>query len=700
MTSRTINGMIKFQKSLNGMGLLSEVLYAGNNLADVNSPLQARLNLGLIGTINTGTSGYLHITSPFDGTSSEVISLDASSNAIANTIIACDSNGNVNLGNYSLFTTNINATNTIFSTNLAVTGNSQTNTLYAFSNITSGNTIECKSLKSYDSIDISNNISAYSLEVSNVINCQDMLASNSIQCTYLQSDIGILSPEMDCTSILNANVINVSNTLSATTISCNSINSNVINVSNTLSATIISCNNMNVSTNLKCTLINASFGNVSSLNSTTLNATTIRVTNIAVTGVISTFSLTNNGYSFDLNNKSLLNVKGIICSSNINGTGANLSNTLNCTNFTPYVAGNNINFNNNNVANINNLTCTYLSTTNANCNSINTVTGTYSGTLYCSTFDSPSSNLPVQTGAVYDIGFNTNNLKNISNVACTNVLCNTVNATSVSTNTVTATSGTYSGTMYCSLFDWPSNTGTTSTDISKNLNNFIDFNGNSVTNIGSLGINASTLCGPIHTTSIGGYIPNFSPLYVSSDLTINSGWKLTGNASGSSNLNASNISSGVIPVARLLTQLQCRVLYTPPQNTTASYIANIQPYISYVVAVNARTYRFGVSYKYRTGDTNVMLEAASIYNYGTDKTMTTTVYIEIYAVNGIYPLQASSIAVVGTIDTPQYNITLPVSMLTTLVDNTIYWIALSDITSNNSTHSYIINLPLVTVYYI
>ena len=37
MTSRTINGMIKFQKSLNGMGLLSEVLYAGNNLADVNS---------------------------------------------------------------------------------------------------------------------------------------------------------------------------------------------------------------------------------------------------------------------------------------------------------------------------------------------------------------------------------------------------------------------------------------------------------------------------------------------------------------------------------------------------------------------------------------------------------------------------------------------------------------------------------------
>ena len=95
-----------------------------------------------------------------------------------------------------------------------------------------------------------------------------------------------------------------------------------------------------------------------------------------------------------------------------------------------------------------------------------------------------------------------------------------------------------------------------------------------------------------------------------------------------------------------------------------------------------------------------MLEAASIYNYGTDKTMITTVYIEIYAVNGIYPLQASSVAVLGYDSTPQYNITLPISMLTTLVDNTIYWIALSDITSNNSTHSYVINLPLVTVYYI
>ena len=100
MTQRSLNGVIKMQRNLNGEGILSNVLLAGNNLSDLTNKATARVNLGVSGTLTGGSftaegSSYIAITNAFDGTTNEIISVIASTSAIPSTICAYDASGNI-----------------------------------------------------------------------------------------------------------------------------------------------------------------------------------------------------------------------------------------------------------------------------------------------------------------------------------------------------------------------------------------------------------------------------------------------------------------------------------------------------------------------------------------------------------------------------------------------------------------------------
>ena len=98
MTQRSLNGTFKLQRSLTGTGILTSVLYGANNLSDVASATQARINLGLTGTlgINTNSTNYISISNPFGSTTNETLTVNATTNATANSLVAYDTNGYLN----------------------------------------------------------------------------------------------------------------------------------------------------------------------------------------------------------------------------------------------------------------------------------------------------------------------------------------------------------------------------------------------------------------------------------------------------------------------------------------------------------------------------------------------------------------------------------------------------------------------------
>ena len=92
-SQRSLNGNYKMQRSLNGDGIMSSVLFAANNLSDVKNASLARQNLGLIGNVQVGN--YLTITNPYDGTSNQTINANGSTNSIPNSLVAYDGDGNI-----------------------------------------------------------------------------------------------------------------------------------------------------------------------------------------------------------------------------------------------------------------------------------------------------------------------------------------------------------------------------------------------------------------------------------------------------------------------------------------------------------------------------------------------------------------------------------------------------------------------------
>jgi hypothetical protein len=97
MTQRSLNGTFKLQRSLTGTGILTSVLYGANNLSDVASATQARINLGIIGQldISSNSTQYLTASNPFGSTANEYLSINATTNASPNSLVAYDISGNI-----------------------------------------------------------------------------------------------------------------------------------------------------------------------------------------------------------------------------------------------------------------------------------------------------------------------------------------------------------------------------------------------------------------------------------------------------------------------------------------------------------------------------------------------------------------------------------------------------------------------------
>ena len=106
MTQRSLNGTFKLQRSLTGTGILTSVLYGANNLSDVQSTVQARLNLGITGQLDISSNStlYLSATNPFGSTTNEYLSINASTNATPQTLVAYDVSGNITVNDITGYT--------------------------------------------------------------------------------------------------------------------------------------------------------------------------------------------------------------------------------------------------------------------------------------------------------------------------------------------------------------------------------------------------------------------------------------------------------------------------------------------------------------------------------------------------------------------------------------------------------------------
>ena len=115
MTQRSLNGTFKLQRSLTGTGILTSVLYGANNLSDVASATQARINLGLTGKlgIDSNSTNYLSISNQFGSTTNETLTVNATVNGTPNTLVAYDINGNVN-GNFITASSDLTALGNIW----------------------------------------------------------------------------------------------------------------------------------------------------------------------------------------------------------------------------------------------------------------------------------------------------------------------------------------------------------------------------------------------------------------------------------------------------------------------------------------------------------------------------------------------------------------------------------------------------------
>ena len=485
-----------------------------------------------------------------------------------------------------------------------------------------------------DSITARNGISCADMAITNGMQCTDIIASNSVSC----SDI-IISNSASCISMIATGNVTCK-ALTTTNVAASYMKSTVLSAT-TLNVFTITNSGFNISLSAK------NLSNVNTINCNTFYGTTGTLTGILNCSTLNSPSTTTIGFS----NKDLINIGNVSCNAvtSVNGTH---TGTLYCSTFdsptsitTPNVAYN-IGFNNNNITNV----------ANVSCNSVSATNGTYTGTLYCSTFNSPSS-IPS------NIAFNNNSIINVANLSCTYLSVPTISCTTV--NSVT---GIYSGIMYCAVFD---NIANQFSSIQNPPYDF-SFSGNNIRNV------TNVSCTLIKTTQI------------------------TGSGSGLTTLNATNVTTGTLPPAQLPTQLQSRTLWTPVITTTSNTIAlNVQPSLGFnnIPFNNVRTYRFGVTYKYRKGDTNVALEVGIMYQTNSSSMIdNTTVYLEIYAVNGNAPLLSSSLQLNGS--ATYSNIQLPVS--SSLTDNSVYWIALSDSSSNTSGsgHGYIMITPMINVYYV
>jgi hypothetical protein len=119
MTQRSLNGTFKLQRSLTGTGILTSVLYGANNLSDVASATQARINLGLTGKlgIDSNSTNYLSISNQFGSTTNETLTVNATVNGTPNTLVAYDINGNVN-GNFITASSDLTAQGNIWGNTL------------------------------------------------------------------------------------------------------------------------------------------------------------------------------------------------------------------------------------------------------------------------------------------------------------------------------------------------------------------------------------------------------------------------------------------------------------------------------------------------------------------------------------------------------------------------------------------------------
>jgi hypothetical protein len=90
MSSRTLNGAAGNSSNYS--------LIKFYNLSDLTDISGARVNLGLIGTLNVTSSPYLSISGPYNALNNQTITLNASTSSTPNTLVAYDMSGNINVG--------------------------------------------------------------------------------------------------------------------------------------------------------------------------------------------------------------------------------------------------------------------------------------------------------------------------------------------------------------------------------------------------------------------------------------------------------------------------------------------------------------------------------------------------------------------------------------------------------------------------
>ena len=433
-------------RSLNGIygsgGSSANNLLRTNNLSDLTNVPVARTNLGLTGSLDVATSPYISITSPFNGTSNQQISLNVTATGGQNKLAAYDDDGLIFLaganntgqgidgGFHNEFNLPVNTDSLTITPSGAEFSalRMQTNTAtFDLINTPQGSPVAPGTLPNKCFVLWSEDNNNFCFHVDG--DSGDFVVRGAVRTSQLQTN-SITTSSGDDLNFSSKNILSINNLEANSLKSYGNVITNSITTSygddlNFNSKNILSINNLEANS-LK------SYGNVI--------GTTIQTGKVVVGGVDTIIIDEYDQVEFIANGVMIETLRtpwGVL---NFDGNDVDVINNASMnqlrTNSITTLSGSNISFNNSNIISVGNISLTtltvntitspgtYISFSDKNVGNIDNLTINLDQTIGLTTFCSSLNvleNADTQTDYTYSFNFHKNHFTNVGNISCRNI---------------------------------------------------------------------------------------------------------------------------------------------------------------------------------------------------------------------------------------------------------------------------------------